>query len=700
MIEHVDPFIGSAVTDLPAPQGLAETWWWPKPQVGNTHPGATYPFGMVSACAYSGAYPTGYGLYQLNTEGVPPRALRRAARLRVHPLPAVRHRGHPQVLQLLPGHPDARAARCPRQHLAAARRAGLARLLRSHPGVGYPVRADRRSAQRGPPLHLPRAPRRPAGDRLLARRPGHPVRGHGPAAGPPRLDRTPGSPRARSWWRARRSRCTWSATPATGAQLLWYDRRLMPGGTRLDFDRIRPTTLRPFGLMWRGPAEPGQVVELRIGFSLRGVDQARKNLHADCGSGDVAFEARHAKTSTVWRQHLNKIDRSRPPRRAQDGLRHRALPLDDQALLRSGREPVLAQQRAVRVRHLHHVGHLPDPAAVDHRAVPAAGGGAGQRHGQHLRGGGQPAHRLPDGQGRRPLLPPGQRTGPDVPRRPVPARRDRVSTGTGRCATWTPTCAGRTARSSCSAGSPTRSPTPSTWRSATTARPRWRATVGDHAARQPVRGAGDPVGERLRPRPTGCCSTRPSTRAASGTTRSGCCTTCRPGSSSRAGTRAFSALLDRFFGYGADPVKQVGERPGVADLAAGYALNRFEGLNNEPDMDAPWAYHYVGRPDRTAEVVHAAVHNMFGLGRGGLPGNDDSGGLQLLVRLGLAGPLPGRRAEPVPGQRAFVRPVPDRARGRGAGHRDHRVRRARSPAVRCSTSSRPPSTSEPLDRAG
>ena len=77
MIEHVDPFIGTAATDLPAPQGLAETWWWPKPQVGNTHPGATFPFGMVSACAYSGGYPTGYGRYQLNTEGVPPAAARR-----------------------------------------------------------------------------------------------------------------------------------------------------------------------------------------------------------------------------------------------------------------------------------------------------------------------------------------------------------------------------------------------------------------------------------------------------------------------------------------------------------------------------------------------------------------------------------------------------------------------------------------------
>ena len=86
-------------------------------------------------------------------------------------------------------------------------------------------------------------------------------------------------------------------------------------------------------------------------------------------------------------------------------------------------------------------------------------------------------------------------------------------------------------------------------------------------------------------------------------------------------------MLDEFFGYGADPVKQVGERPSVEDLAAGYALNRFEGLNNEPDMEVPWAYHYLGRPDRTAEVVHAAINNQFGLGRGGLPGNDDSGGL-------------------------------------------------------------------------
>src|SRR6185312_17446884 len=71
IINDIDPFIGTAATGLPRPRGLAASWWFPKPQVGNTHPGATSPLGMVSACAYSGAYPTGYGLYSKNTEGLP-----------------------------------------------------------------------------------------------------------------------------------------------------------------------------------------------------------------------------------------------------------------------------------------------------------------------------------------------------------------------------------------------------------------------------------------------------------------------------------------------------------------------------------------------------------------------------------------------------------------------------------------------------
>jgi putative alpha-1,2-mannosidase len=114
------------------------------------------------------------------------------------------------------------------------------------------------------------------------------------------------------------------------------------------------------------------------------------------------------------------------------------------------------------------------------------------------------------------------------------------------------------------------------------------------------------------------------------------------------GDGPFVALLDQFFGFGAEAVTQPGVRPGIEEMARGYALNRFEGLNNEADMEAPWAYQYAGRPDRTADVVHAVVHNQFATGRGGLPGNDDSGGLSswyVWATLGLF---------PVAGQNLFL----------------------------------------------
>lgn len=69
----VDPFLGNFASALPEPEGIAKKWWCAKPPVGNTHPGATLPFAMVSACAYSGAYVTGYGQYDVSLSGDPPK---------------------------------------------------------------------------------------------------------------------------------------------------------------------------------------------------------------------------------------------------------------------------------------------------------------------------------------------------------------------------------------------------------------------------------------------------------------------------------------------------------------------------------------------------------------------------------------------------------------------------------------------------
>jgi len=90
------------------------------------------------------------------------------------------------------------------------------------------------------------------------------------------------------------------------------------------------------------------------------------------------------------------------------------------------------------------------------------------------------------------------------------------------------------------------------------------------------------------------------------------------------GKERFTACLDGFFGYGAEPLCQSTE-PENNPILAGY--NRFEGYNNECDMETPLAYHYVGRHDRLAEITRAGCKYMFTKGRGGLPGNNDSGGL-------------------------------------------------------------------------
>ncbi len=67
----VDLFLGTATTDLPAPDGLAATWLFHKAQVGNNHPHAALPAQLVSVGPYSGAYPTGYGTNALNYNRVP-----------------------------------------------------------------------------------------------------------------------------------------------------------------------------------------------------------------------------------------------------------------------------------------------------------------------------------------------------------------------------------------------------------------------------------------------------------------------------------------------------------------------------------------------------------------------------------------------------------------------------------------------------
>ena len=77
------------------------------------------------------------------------------------------------------------------------------------------------------------------------------------------------------------------------------------------------------------------------------------------------------------------------------------------------------------------------------------------------------------------------------------------------------------------------------------------------------------------------------------------------------GKEKLKKQLDAFFAFSDENAEQ----------------DRFEGFNNETDMETPYFYHYVDGYDRIAEIMDECISECFQDGREGLPGNNDSGGL-------------------------------------------------------------------------
>ncbi|WP_110588586.1 glycoside hydrolase domain-containing protein [Microbacterium suaedae] len=636
-LADVDPFIGTQPTDLPAPTGIAATWWWPKPQIGNTHPGATFPFGMVSACASSGAYPTGYGEYALATEGVPPRMRERLVASGVTHFQqsgtgAIRKyynyvRVTPMLgpLDDLGGHWDITEEQASPGSYAFA----FANGIRGEVTVGpksavhrytFPEAADARlvvDLSVGG-LDIPYGATVPIRAHLESLEPGE-AQGEIVVEGTPlAMHMTADAP----GWR----------------QLLWYDRRLMPGGRRLDFDAIRPTTMRPFGLMWQGSVAAGATVELRIGFSLRGVEQARRNLAADCPDG-TGYEARRAATRASWSQCLAPVSVSgRDDRDARRAL--------GTALYHSLIKPALAPNESPQwptngpfafdictmwdiYRTQLPLVSLLDPVASTDLANALI--------------------EICEEEGNFPI-------------------GYRMAKGSDRFSRQASGLAHTLLADLCAADV---GGIDWEWALVHMLADLRRAYGEDFL----TTGRADPVSHTLDIAFAYWCTARVADRVGDAKAAADCrrlagrwrnafdpATGLLRESTFYEGTKhnysfrlthdmagrialaggeeRFTRLLDRFFGYGADPVVQPGVDPSGDEMEAGYALGRFEGLNNEPDMEAPWAYMYAGRPDRTAEVVHHALHQMFGAGPGGLPGNDDSGGLSSWIVWASLGVFP------------------------------------------------------------
>ncbi|MBW6434391.1 glycoside hydrolase family 92 protein [Actinoplanes hulinensis] len=621
--------------------------------MGNTHPGATSPFGMVSACAYSGAYPTGYGRYAKNTEGVPEDMFGRMqasgfTHFQQSGTGAIRkYYNYVRVTPMVQPLDDLGQSWALEEERAEAGyyAANLETGIRSEITVGEKVAVHRYTF---PDHHSARLViDLSCGGLAIDLGRTVPLRaqiestGHGRAQGTVVMEGVPLSVYAEvdsPGWR----------------QMLWYDRRLIPGGTRLDFDSIRHTTLRPFGMLFMGAARAGQTIEVRLGFSLRGCDQARRNLERECGVGQSAFETVRARTSSRWRDHLGRV-------RVEGGTDARRTVMAT-ALYHSLIKPCIAEDESP---------NWPDPGPyafdvctmwdIYKTQIPLLSAIVPDRAGDVL----ESLIRVCEEEGNFPI---GYRMarGADrffrqasalahtaladvhALRRPGidwswalvhmvdDLRRlygeDFWEHGVVHPITHTLDlayahhCTAQVARA-----------------------------LNDHRLADDLErrsrdwiNAFDPATGLLRDSEfyeggKWNYSFRLLHDMAGRIRMAG-------------GDTAFTAMLDRFFGYGAEPVKQPGRCPDPIEMTAGYALNRFEGLNNEPDMEVPWAYHYAGRPDRTAEIVDAALTWQFGTGPGGLPGNDDSGGLSswyVWASLGLF---------PVAGQNLFLVSAPAFAR--------------------------------------
>ena len=374
MFEHVDPFIGSAVTDLPAYRA------WPPPGGGPSRRSATPIRARPTRSAWSRRARTPAPIRPATgcTSSAPRACRPRITRVRSPPASATSTSPAPArsaSTTTTSGSPPCWSRSTPSApaweltdevaepgYYAATLSSGI----RCEVTVGPQSAVHRYTF----PAHHGRADRH----RPLAGRPGDPVRRDGPAAGAPRVRWGPASPRPRSWSRGRRWPCTWSATAGDWRQLLWYDRRL---DARWHPPRLRPDPADHAASVRadvaRPDASPARCSSCGSVSRCAAWSRRRRTCATTAARAATAFDTRRGRHADGVAQAPRHDHGRDPVQRAADGLLHRALPLADQAVLRARGEPVLADGRTVRVRPLHDVGHLPHPAAADHRPVPASG---------------------------------------------------------------------------------------------------------------------------------------------------------------------------------------------------------------------------------------------------------------------------------------------------------------------------------------
>jgi|TARA_B100000959_G_scaffold86377_1_gene91738 predicted alpha-1,2-mannosidase len=623
----VDPFLGNAETRLPEPEGVAAAWWRAKPPVGNTHPGAVLPFGMVSACAYSGAYVTGYGRYGVSLTGdSPPVAFERHEALGIAHFQQSgtgRIRVYYNYLLTTPLTGEGLEGLGTRFALAEERAwPGYysARLVESN--VACEVTCTQRGA-----IHRYEFPQEvtgkvaidlTAGGLLLDGMRSFPQGG--------RVEIVEPSVAEGHVWMEGIPIYFRIEVPRASRTGLWEEGMVLPGETLREFPRTYTgEEVNPFGV-WFEAGAAGEPLEVRIGFSLRNPERCRDAL---AQAEEMSFSAVADKAIQRWDVVLGKI--------AVEGGTAELREIFYSAFYHATLKPAdFRNENPFSSRDgpfFFDLATLWDQYKTQLPLLMTLWPEWGGHFVEFLsevanREGAFPVSYLMDNAPERFNK---QATGlchmilADAQMRGVEADWERILR-----LLWVTSLSSKVSKGRFAEFARHQVVQPLSHTLDLACAHFAIAQMAKHLGYQRIYDQSLPL---LRAWPnafdenTGLLREDSDYYEGENWNYSFRFLHDMVGRIKLAGgEEAFLDLLDRFFGF--------------REARPGETVHHFEGLNNEPDMEAPYLYHYVGRPDRTAEVVRNVIRYQFATGRGGLPGNDDSGGLSSWLVWSMMGLFP------------------------------------------------------------
>lgn len=624
ILEEVDPFIGTEPIDVVVPEGLASGWFFPKPMIGNTHPGATLPFGMVSACAYTGGYPTGYGRWDKCLQGVPAELApvnQAKGFTHFHPsgVGAIRkYYNYARVVPLTGAMGGLSAINEPRTLINEKARPGYYACELEGTGITAELTVTSRGA-----VH--RYTFAEDCDAIIAL--DHSHGGIGIEDGqtiPQRATcRIVGDNAAQS------EVVLEGVTLCTAISMrfyedeptaeLWEGSEVLDDQEDLSYHYIRPSTFKPFGVLFTMPVKAGHQLELRLGFSWRTLRKARKHLPSR------RFAVTSERAAELWSNKLGAIEveggteaqrrvfrtsqyrclikpceaRDESPFWPWDGpfyfdmstmwdIYKTQLPLAMSLYPSFGRDFINALLNIVEIEGNFPVGYrmargfdrfAHQASALCHVTIADA---------------------LTRGIG-----------GIDWERAATMMARDISRGGSGEAFMQQGLVHPITHTLDLAYGC------------------YCTARVAQHIGDDRL------YNQMLEKAANWKNAYNPETGLLQHSTfyeggkwnYSFRLLHDMPGRIDVAGGKAaFLDHLDRFFGFGGESAPRVGVSPTPEEMEAGHRMHRFEGLCNEPDMEVPYVYAFAGRHDRVCDIVREGL-KLFTPTPGGMVGNDDSGGM-------------------------------------------------------------------------